>query len=56
MITMERTITPVLLAVISVAALTTVFGRRNSPAVFDAVGRGFGGAITAALGNGGKVA
>ena len=52
---MERQITPLLLAIVGVAALTTVFGRKNTPAVIDAFGRAFSGGISAALGNGGKV-
>lgn len=48
--TPERAITPVLLAIISVAALTTIFGRRNSAGVFNALGNAFSGSIRAALG------
>lgn len=53
---MEKFVTPAVLGIIGVAALTTFFGRKNSAAVVDALGRAFGGSITAALGNSGKVA
>lgn len=46
----ERALTPVLLAIISVAALTTIFGRKNSAGVFNALGNAFSGSIRAALG------
>lgn len=46
----ERLITPPLLALIGVAALTTIFGRKNSAGVFDALGRAFSNAIRSALG------
>lgn len=46
----ERLITPPLLAIIGVAALTTVFGRKNSAGVFNALGNALAGSIRAALG------
>ena len=38
--------------VIMVTALTTIFGRSNSPRVFDALGRAVSSTISAALGKG----
>lgn len=46
----DRLITPPLLAIIGVAALTTIFGRKSSAGVFNALGNAFSGSITAALG------
>lgn len=48
----DKLITGPLMALIGVAALTTIFGRKNSAAVFDSIGRAFGGSISAALGKG----
>lgn len=52
----DKIVTPAVLGLIGVAALTTFFGRKNTAAVIDSIGKAFGGAVTAALGNGGKVA
>lgn len=49
---MEKIVNPIALAIIGVAALTTIFGRKNTPAVFDSIGKGFQGSISAALGQG----
>lgn len=49
---MEKIVNPIALAIIGVAALTTIFGRKNTPAVIDSIGKGFGSSITAALGGG----
>lgn len=48
----DKIINPILLAIIGVAALTTVFGRKNSPKVIDSLGGAFSGAISSALGKG----
>lgn len=49
---MEKIVTPVALAIVFVATLTTIFGRKGSPAVIDSLGNAFGGSISAALGKG----
>lgn len=49
---MEKVITPIALAIITVATLTTIFGRKGTPAVIDSLGNAFGGSIKAALGQG----
>lgn len=48
----DRIINPVLLAIIGVAALTTVFGRKNTPKVIDSLGSAFSNSISASLGKG----
>ena len=48
----EKVATPAVLGIIGVAALTTFFGRKNTAAVLDALGRAFSGSISAALGKG----
>lgn len=48
----DKLVTGPLLAIIGVAALTTIFGRKNSASVFDSLGKAFGGSISAALGKG----
>ena len=47
---LEQIITPIALAVISVAALTTVFGRKSSPAVIDSLGNASSNVRGTALG------
>lgn len=49
---MDKVLNPVLLAIIGVAALTTIFGRKNTPAVVNAFGGAFAGSISSALGKG----
>lgn len=48
----DRVINPILLGIIGVAALTTIFGRRNTPAVVNALGGAFSNSISASLGRG----
>lgn len=48
----DKTISAALLAIIGVAALTTVFARKNSATVIDSLGGAFSGAISSALGKG----
>ena len=45
---MEKIVNPIALAIIGVAALTTIFGRKNTPAVIDSLGRGFNATCTSA--------
>jgi hypothetical protein len=51
-VNVERIITPPVLALIGVAALTTIFARKNSASVLNAIGSSFSNAIRAALGQG----
>lgn len=53
---MEKIINPIALAIVGVAVLTTIFGRKNTPAVIDSLGSAFGGSISAALGKGVNIA
>jgi len=48
----EKIVNPIALAIVGVAALTTIFGRKGTPAVFDSIGNLFSGGISAALGKG----
>jgi|CXWL01.1.fsa_nt_gi hypothetical protein len=48
----DRVINPILLGIIGVAALTTIFGRRNTPAVINSLGSAFSSSISASLGKG----
>lgn len=48
----DKIVTGPILAIIGVAALTTIFARKNTAAVFDSLGRALGGSISAALGKG----
>lgn len=52
----DKIATPVLLAIVGVAALTTIFGRKNSASVFNALGSAFSSSITASLGGGAGIA
>lgn len=52
----DKIATPAILGIIGVAALTTFFGRKNTAAVIDSLGKAFGGSISAALGKGVNVA
>lgn len=49
---LDKILSSVLLGVIGVAALTTVFGRRTSGPVIDALGGAFSNSISSALGKG----
>jgi hypothetical protein len=51
-VNVDRILSAVLLGVIGVAALTTVFGRKTSGPVIDALGNAFSGSISSALGKG----
>jgi hypothetical protein len=53
---LDKIITVPALAIIGVAALTTIFGRKNTPAVFNALGGAFANSISAALGKGAGIA
>jgi hypothetical protein len=48
----DKILNPVLLAIIGVAALTTILGRKNTPKVVDSLGSAFSNSISAALGKG----
>jgi len=49
---LDRTLGAFIAGVIGIAALTTIFGRRNTPAVINSLGTGFASTISAALGKG----
>lgn len=48
----EKVITAVFGGVVSIAILTTIFGRRTTPRVFDSLGRAGSSLISAGLGRG----
>lgn len=47
---MESALTRFLAGVITVATLTTIFGRSNAPKVFDSIGTAGANLVSAALG------
>lgn len=51
----EKMITALFGGVITVAILTTILGRSNTPKVLDAVGKAGGNLISAALGAGADI-
>lgn len=49
---LDKILGSLVVGLIGVAALTTVFGRRNSAAVINASGNAFANAVSASLGKG----
>lgn len=52
---LEKAISTVFGGVITIAALTTVFGRSNTPRVLDSIGSATANVIKAALGAGSNI-
>jgi len=52
---MESALTRFLLGLVTVATLTTIFGRSNAPKVFDSIGTAGSNLISASLGRGAGV-